>query len=110
MKKSITISIVILLIIVLAIIYLNKEKDITIPFKIEDKYYGKSEYIKVNNKNINKMKKESYILFTYNDYCTFPIPCEEIFKKYMDKENISIVSIPFIEYKKTICKKMSEGA
>ena len=41
------------------------------------------------------------LLFTYNNYCSLPIPCEYIFEDFMSKYNISIVSIPFKEFKET---------
>ena len=65
---------------------------------LNDKYYNEGKFIEV--KNIDNLKEETYILYTYNNYCTFNKPCEEIFKEYMGKYKIDFVSIPF-EYFKT---------
>ena len=75
-----------------------KEKQIE-KFYLDDKYYNEGNYIKVND--INNLKKDTYILYTYNNYCTFNKPCEEIFKEYMEKYKIDFVSIPFEKFKKT---------
>ena len=68
-------------------------------FYLDDKYYNEGNYIKVND--LNDYKKDSYVLYTYNNYCTFDKPCEEVFKGYMEKYKIDFVSIPFEKFKKT---------
>ena len=67
-------------------------------FYLDDKYYGKSEFIKIDSNNI---PSGNYIIYTYNSFCAFPIHCETIFKEFMDKNNISFYSMPFEELKKT---------
>jgi len=67
-------------------------------FYLDDKYYGKSEFIKIDSNNI---PKGNYIIYTYNSFCAFPIHCETIFKEFMDKNNISFYSMPFEELKTT---------
>jgi len=67
-------------------------------FYLDDKYYGKSEFIKIDSNNI---PTGNYIIYTYNSFCAFPIHCETIFKEFMDKNNISFYSMPFEELKKT---------
>lgn len=49
---------------------------------------------KINN-------KENFILFTNNNFCTFKISCEEIFNESAQELNITILKIPFDEFKKT---------
>ncbi len=49
---------------------------------------------KINN-------KENFILFTNNNFCTFKISCEEIFKESAQELNITILKIPFDEFKTT---------
>lgn len=49
---------------------------------------------KINN-------KENFILFTNNNFCTFKISCEEIFKESAQELNITILKIPFNEFKTT---------
>ena len=75
-----------------------KERQIE-KFYLNNKYYNEGKFIRVEN--IEKLKKDSYILYTYNNYCTFDKPCENIFKTYMEKYKIDFVSIPFEKFKKT---------
>lgn len=66
-------------------------------------YYQESKFINVKNEDIEKLKedKKSFIVFAYNNYCLLEIPCDEIFKKVMDKYNISFLYLPYEEMKKT---------
>lgn len=72
-------------------------------FSIEKEYYKDSKYIDVNSEDIKKLKenKKSFIVFTYNNYCMLEIPCDEIFKKVMNKYNISFLYLPYEEMKNT---------
>ena len=70
-------------------------------FNLEDKYYQKGEYIEIALNDYNKIKNESFILFTYNNYCQFAIPCDQVFLSVMEKNNISILKMPYDEFKKT---------
>ena len=91
------------ILLILAIIFLGgcfeKKQYDGKKFFIENKYYGKNEFIKI--KNISKIKDESYILFTYNSYCNLAKPCEETFREFMKKYDIAFLSIPYEEFKKT---------
>ena len=104
MKKKIIIifTIIISILVFTTILNNNNNKN---KFYLEEKYYNNNSFIETNSKDIKKLSKESYILFTYNNYCTLPIPCEYIFEDFMKKHNISIISIPFAEFKKTIFYK-----
>ena len=90
----------ILLIAVLAIIIVtgcsNKQNKIY----LDKNYYGTNEYIPVTKENIES-NRGNYLLFVYNNACSFGIPCEEIFDQFMKQENISILSIPYTKYKET---------
>lgn len=72
-------------------------------FSIEKEYYKESKYIDANSEDIKKLKenKKSFIVFTYNNYCMLEIPCDEIFKKVMNKYNISFLYLPYEEMKNT---------
>ena len=72
-------------------------------FSIEKEYYKESKYIDVNSEDIKKLKenKKSFIVFTYNNYCMLEIPFDEIFKKVMNKYNISFLYLPYEEMKNT---------
>lgn len=72
-------------------------------FSIEKEYYKESKFIDVASEDIKKLKenKKSFIVFTYNNYCMLEIPCDEIFKKVMNKYNISFLYLPYEEMKNT---------
>lgn len=71
-------------------IYLSKE------------FYNDGNFIEVSNDSINQYNNKTYLLFTYNNYCSLPIPCDKIFLEVAKKNNISILSMPFSEFKKTV--------
>ena len=98
MKKVIGIaSILIVIGIITFIIYNN----IDTKFYLDDNYYGDNTFIEANSVEINNIGSKNYILFTHNNYCNFKIPCEQIFKEFMNRHNIKILSIPFAEFKNT---------
>lgn len=68
---------------------------------LSDKYYNKGVFIDITNNDINKIKNDNYLLYIYNPFCNFKIPCEKIFKDTMDKYKIDILSMGIEEYKKT---------
>ena len=68
-------------------------------FYLEDKYYNKTEFIKVSTKELDKLSEENFLLFTYNNYCTLKIPCENIFSDFMREYKVGIVSIKFEDFK-----------
>lgn len=72
-------------------------------FSIEKEYYKESKFINANNEDIEKLKenKKSFIVFTYNNYCLLEVPCDEIFKKVMDKYSLSFLYLPYEEMKNT---------
>ena len=64
-------------------------------------YYNKGEYIEINSDYLNNKSHKNYVLFAYNNFCTLPVSCENIFKEYMKKNKIDFLSINIDEYKKT---------
>lgn len=68
---------------------------------LSDKYYKDSNFISLTADEISNLKDDTYLLYTYNNYCTLEVPCESIFNSFMSLYNISIISIPFDEYKNT---------
>ena len=82
-------------------IFSKKQHDGKTRIYLSNKYYHSGEFIKVDNKSLEKLNKENYILFTYNPYCNLPISCEKIFEEFMKKYNIDFVSIPFDKFKET---------
>lgn len=91
----------IILIILTIILITGCKKQNTEKMYLEEKYYNESEYIEVTAKDIKELNQETYLVFTYNNYCNLKIPCDTIFKKVMDKYNITILSLPFEEMKQT---------
>ena len=75
--------------------------------RLDDKYYTSGEFIKVSADAINSKTNENYVLYTYNSYCSFQVPCDKIFEEIMKKYKIDFLSIPFEEFKNTsIYKKV----
>ena len=70
-------------------------------FYLEDKYYQDGTYIEITASDYEKIKDGSYVLFTYNSYCQFSEPCQDVFKSIMEKYNISFISMPYAEFKST---------
>lgn len=70
-------------------------------FYLEDKYYQDGAYIDITIDEYNKIKDTSFVLFTYNSFCQFSKPCDEIFEEVMKKNNISFLSMPFSDFRKT---------
>ncbi len=68
---------------------------------LDSKYYNKGEFITITPDELSSLENETYILYTYNSFCSFPIPCEDIFKEFMEKYNIDFLSLPFADFKET---------
>ena len=100
MKKIflVVMVIVILLLVIFFSFFQSKEEGL---FYLEDTYYQKVGFQKVNDMQLKKLGNKNYILYTYNDYCIFPIPCETIFEEVMNEYHLAFLSIPFVEFKKT---------
>ena len=71
----------------------------TSKFSLTDKYYNIGEFISIASSDIKS--DESFILYTYNNFCALPIHCENIFKEVLEKYQIDALSIPFDEFKNT---------
>ncbi len=87
--------------------FLNKDEELEVnenQFSLDSEYYNKGEYIQIDVKKVQELveNKKNFLLFTYNNYCNLPIPCDSIFQKVMDKYNIDVLKIPFSEFKETV--------
>ena len=69
---------------------------------LSNEFYSEGNFKEINNDSINEYNNKTYLLFTYNNYCSLPIPCDKIFLEVAKKNNISILSMPFSEFKKTV--------
>ena len=78
----------------------NEEEEIE-KFYLSEKYYNQGEFVTIDSEGLKELNKDNLIIYTYNNYCIFTTPCDEIFKVVMDKYKIDIVSVPFSELKKT---------
>ena len=85
----------------LIIIAFNTTKNNTL-FYLSDKYYNTGEIIKVDENGINNLSNDSYLLFTYNSFCSMAKPCEEVFDKVLKDNKIDYYSIPIENFRKTI--------
>lgn len=105
-KKLIIIMITLVVLIAIGVTiiltYNNKEK-----FYIEDTYYNKGGLQDTTSKEIDKLikNKKSFVLFTYNDFCSFSVPCDSVFEEASNKLNITILQIPYRDFKKTVLNK-----
>ena len=72
-------------------------------FYLDDQYYNDGSYIEITKEELEELqnKKATYLLFTYNSYCTFKVPCDNIFEEVMKKYNIDIYSMPYELMKQT---------
>ena len=95
MKKIITI-----LLCIIITGCLNREK-----INLSDIFYNEGKYIDIKSDQINNYKNDNYVIFTYNSYCNLEVPCEETFKKVMEKYKIDFLSIKIDEFKKTYLYK-----
>lgn len=99
--KKIIMVIVFIILIPLSLLFitnLTKQK-----ITLESKYYNTGKFININSANLNELlnNKENFILFTYNNFCTFKVSCDEIFNESIKELNITILKIPFDEFKTT---------
>lgn len=102
MKNKILIMFIIMIALITGIL-------IVLPINRKDKFYlskesyGKGEFTSINNEEIENILNNdgSIVIYTYNNYCSLPVSCEEVFKSYEKKYNISFYSISFENFKNT---------
>lgn len=68
---------------------------------LDSKFYKKSEYIKIKADEFNELKDGSFVVFTYNSFCSLAKPCDEVFKEVMDKYHLSFYSMGIWEAQNT---------
>ncbi len=68
---------------------------------LSDEFYNKGEFIQIKSEDIENYKDKTYVLFTYNNFCSLPIPCDGIFQEFMSNNKIDFLSITFEEFKDT---------
>ncbi len=100
MNKKLTICIIAAVAAIISCILIFSKND-SDKMKLSSKYYGKGEYIEITSKDITSLSKDTYLLFVYNNYCAFQVPCDKVFAEFMEKYEIDILSIPFEDFKST---------
>ena len=88
--KKIVIGIIIGIIILCTIgLFINKNQS-NKKIYLTKKYYDnkKQIFLQVDEQEIKKLKEETFLLYTYNSYCKFPVPCDSIFEQFMKDNNI----------------------
>ena len=91
----------------IAVIFLSA---CTQKFFLDEQYYNQGTFIEITSKDFESLDSQNYVLFTYNNYCTFSVPCDEIFKEFMEKFDIDFLSMPYEEFKETELHKIVEFA
>lgn len=98
MSKKIIILIISLLLSSGCMNKINQNDDIK-RYYLDNLYYNRGNFI--NIENLDNINSNNYILYIYNSSCSMKVPCEDIFKKFMDKYNIDFLSMHFDDFKKT---------
>lgn len=68
---------------------------------LSDMFYNKGNFIEIDSKSLEDYSNTTYLLFTYNNFCSLPISCEKIFKSFAIDYKIDFLSMPFSEFKNT---------
>lgn len=71
--------------------------------KLEKEDY-KYAYEEIDKTKLQEMidDKKSFIIYTYNAYCSFPVPCKDIFLNGAEELNVKLYGIPFNDSKSII--------
>ena len=70
-------------------------------FYLDEQYYNQGNFIEITSDNLETLGSQNYVLFTYNNYCAFFVPCDEIFQSFMSQNKIDFLSMSYEEFKKT---------
>ena len=71
-------------------------------FYLDQEYYKTGgDFVHITSDMFEKIDFQNYVLFVYNNYCTFSVPCDEIFKEFMEQNNVNFLSMSYEEFKKT---------
>ena len=70
-------------------------------FYLDEQYYNQGNFIEITSDDLETLGSQNYVLFTYNNYCAFSVPCDEIFQSFMSQNKIDFLSMSYEEFKKT---------
>ena len=64
-------------------------------------YYNDKGLTDTSVEEIDKLlnRKSSFILFVYNDFCSFSVPCNNVFDEGSKELNMQILQIPYRDFK-----------
>lgn len=80
-------------------------------FYLDQEFYKTDgEFVNITSDDFDNLVYQNYVLFVYNNYCAFSVPCDEIFKQYMEQNNISFLSMSYEEFKNTELHKIVDFA
>lgn len=68
---------------------------------LDNAYYNKGDFIKMNTDEFNEIKDGSYVLFVHYNYCTLKVSCDTIFQEFMKDNKIDFIDMMFDDYKNT---------
>ncbi len=68
---------------------------------LTNSYYNKGEFVDIKSNDLLDKVNDTYLLFTYNSYCSLPVSCEDIFKSFAKKYKIDFLTMPIDEFKNT---------
>lgn len=69
----------------------TNQEDGTKRIYLTSSYYNKGEFIKVDD--LTNLESDTYILFTYNNFCNLAVSCDKIFESFM--KNIVLILFQF---------------
>ena len=97
--KNRIITAIIFIVIIVSTVYIVITKDDR--FYLSDEYYNNNSFSEITSDQVDGLINKKYILYTYNNYCSFTIPCDKIFQKFSEDYNIGILSINYEQFKTT---------
>lgn len=105
MKKNkiiLIVAILLVLIIIGILLFVNGSKKIE-KFYLDDEYYNELGLVTVEKDDFEKLlsEKKNFLLFIYNDVCSFKIPCDTIYDKVAKDNKFEMLQMNFREFKDT---------
>ena len=80
-------------------------------FYLDQEFYKTDgEFVNITSEDFDNLVYQNYVLFVYNNYCALSVPCDEIFKQYMEENNINFLSMSYEEFKSTKLHKTVDFA
>jgi len=96
-KKLIIVGVIITIIISISLIFIFKDNK---KINLEDKYYDNGKLLRITSDEFIKLEKnkENFILFVHiPGVCQVSLPFAPIVEEFVEKNNITIYSLPFYD-------------